>query len=149
MNKNQLKITAATITLIISIALVLVAKNYFQSFVWLALGFLPLLIGFLPTYIAGKIPMTKQEGYKLSFVTLGFIVLILLPYFIESGLLSALVVIIPLVSPIVWLFSYLAFRINNRNRKQAIINNNKWVEQLSVAITLSLVGFCITGGNVS
>ncbi|WP_299084220.1 putative O-glycosylation ligase, exosortase A system-associated [uncultured Paraglaciecola sp.] len=40
-------------------------------------------------------------------------------------------------------------RMNNRNRKLAIANNSKWCDQLCLAITLSLVGFCITGANVS
>tara|TARA_R110002167_G_scaffold122547_2_gene301091 strand:- start:9454 stop:10788 length:1335 start_codon:yes stop_codon:yes gene_type:complete len=39
--------------------------------------------------------------------------------------------------------------LNNRNRKLAKEYGNLWCEHLSNALSLSLIGFCITGANVS
>ena len=40
-------------------------------------------------------------------------------------------------------------RTNFKNRRWAVQNDQKWLINLSSALTLSLVGYCITGGNVS
>ncbi|WJG10452.1 putative O-glycosylation ligase, exosortase A system-associated [Aliiglaciecola sp. LCG003] len=40
-------------------------------------------------------------------------------------------------------------RVNFKNRKWAINNKEQWLVDLSNALTLTLVGYCITGGNVS
>jgi uncharacterized protein YndB with AHSA1/START domain len=113
MNKIQLKITGVATTLLISGLLISISINYFGEYGWTAFCLIPVLIGFLPPFIAGgKHALTKKESYQLSFLSLILALLALLIFAFEGMICIAMV--LPLAIPIVWLSSYIAFRINER-----------------------------------
>lgn len=115
MNKQQLKITGITSTLIIVASILFFTLNYLLPYVGGAIFISTLLIGFLPPYLAGgKHPMHKIESFSLSFIALGIMSSALLTITYSTILFYSILVVLPLLFPVVLFFSYLAFRINDK-----------------------------------
>jgi len=111
MNKNQLKITGVFSTLLLSASLLALSTNYCPNYVQTILYIIAILIGFLPPYFSGgKYPMSKNETLKLSFISFGLALISLFVFAYESSMFRTLLI----AAPLVWLFSYLAFRVNDR-----------------------------------
>ncbi len=133
MNKNESRIVAVALTLLTASALITLSILYFKEYGWTVFCFIPMLIGFLPPYMAGsKYPMTSKESIKLSFITL-LIALAALLFFAFEGMIC-IAMVLPLVVPIVWLFSYLAYRINDRR----IFKVKDFFKVLPILATLSM-----------
>ena len=133
MNKQTSKIFGVGLTLLVSTILIVLSINYFKEYGFTVFLFIPVLIGFMPPFIAGgKYPMSKKESFKLSFITL-FLALISLLLFAFEGMIC-IAMVLPLVVPIIWLFSYLAFRINDRR----IFKVRDFFHALSILAILSM-----------
>ncbi len=75
----------------------------------------PLLIGFLPAFLLGKRQkITKNDAFSFSFLTLGISVLCLLVFAIEG--LICIVMASPLIFPLVFLGSYLGYKLTQKNK---------------------------------
>lgn len=110
MKKNP-KIFSILITLIVSAILGYIEIGIFKEYGWTVFLVIPFIIGFLPPFINGKSSkISKKESYKLSFLTLGIVLIGLLIFAIEGMICIAMS--LPLIALLVWLGSYLGFKAN-------------------------------------
>lgn len=115
MNKQQLKIVVSTLTIIISAILLIASMNYYQDYLITTLCITAAMVGFAPPFFIGeKFPMPKQAYFKYSFITLIMALIVPLLFVSNPLMLLNLVKVSFFAFPIVWFFSYLAFRINDR-----------------------------------
>lgn len=130
MKKNS-KILAILITLIISAILGYISIGIFEEYGWTIFFITPLIIGFLPPFINGKLSKTsKKESYQLSFITLGIVLIGLLVFAIEGMICIAMS--LPLIALLVWLGSYLGFK----------TNTGKWTNPTNTSIGLLIICIC-------
>lgn len=115
MNKNKSKIIGVVSTLIIAGLLFALSINHIRDNIWIIPITISALIGFLPPYIAGgKHPMPPRETYAHSFTTLGVATIMLLILNHTNMIVLLVFLKLPLVVGVVWIFSHLAFRINDK-----------------------------------
>tara|TARA_R110002020_G_C16175461_1_gene764376 strand:+ start:176 stop:1108 length:933 start_codon:yes stop_codon:yes gene_type:complete len=127
MKKNP-KIFSISITLVISAILGYIAIGVFKEYGWTVFLIIPFLIGFLPPFIKGKLSeINKRDSYKLSFLTLGIVLIGLLIFAIEGMICIAMS--LPLIALSVWLGSYLGFK----------ANSGKWVNPKNTTIGLLII----------
>lgn len=91
-----------------------VSINYFGDYGWTVFILIPILLGFLPTYISGrKLELTKGDAYNLGFITAIIASLVLLIFAIEG--LICLFMASPLIALGLWLGSYVGYRLTKSN----------------------------------
>lgn len=116
------------ITLIISTILGYIEIGLFKDYGWTIFIIIPLIIGFLPPFIAGKLEeTTRNESFKLSFITLLIALVGLLVFAIEGMICIAMA--FPLIAILVWIGSYIGYK----------MNSGKWANKSNVTIGLLLL----------
>jgi hypothetical protein len=127
MKKNP-KLFSILITLIVSAILGYVEIGVFKEYGWTVFLVIPLIIGFLPPYINGKLSkISKKESYNLSFIALGIVLIGLLIFAIEGMICIAMS--LPLIALLVWLGSYIGFK----------ANFGKWINPTNTTIGLFII----------
>lgn len=127
MKKNP-KLFSILITLIVSAILGYIEIGIFKEYGWTVFLVIPFIIGFLPPFINGKLSeISKKESYKLSFLTLGIVLIGLLIFAIEGMICIAMS--LPLIALLVWLGSYLGFK----------ANSGKWINPTNTTIGLFII----------
>jgi len=115
------KIKAASIVLT---TLLVFAIGFFSIYVfgeygWTIFVLAPVIIGFLPSYFAGKkLGLTKSESYWLSFKTLTLACVGLLLFAMEGIICIAMS--LPIFMLLTWFGAYLGYFINARNKTNNI-----------------------------
>ena len=126
--KSKSKIFAVLITLIVSTILGYISIGIFKEYGWTIFFIIPLIIGFLPPFINGKLSKTsKKESFYLSLITLGIILIGLLVFAVEG--MICIVMSLPLIAIIVLLGSYLGFK----------ANSGKWTNPTNTSIVLFII----------
>ena len=129
--KKKPKLFSILITLIASIILGYLEIGIFKQYGWTVFIINPFIIGFLPPFINGILSkVTKKESYQLSFLTLGIVLIGLLIFAIEGVI--CIVMSLPLVALLVWLGSYIGYKINAKN----------WTNPTNTTISLFLICTC-------
>ena len=130
MKKNP-KLLSILITLIVSAILGYIEIGIFKEYGWTVFLVIPFIIGFLPPFINGKLSkISKKESYRLSFLTLGIVLIGLLIFAIEGMICIAMS--LPLIALLVWFGSYLGFK----------ANSGKWINPTNTTIGLLII--CIS-----
>lgn len=130
--KKNVKIFSIVVTLITSFLLGFISIDYFGDYGWTVFVFIPLLIGFSPPFLIGKIKyISKSESYSVSFLTLGIASVCLLVFAFEG--LICIAMAIPIMIPLVLIGSYLGYKINSKNR---ISTRN-----IMIVLVFSSIGF--------
>ena len=136
MNKNQTmkknpKLFSILITLIVAAILGFIEIGIFKEYGWTVFLIIPFIIGFLPAFIHGRLTeTTKRESYKLSFLTLGIVLIGLLIFAIEG--MICIVMSLPLFALLVWFGSYVGYK----------ANMGKWTNPTNT--TIGLLVICIS-----
>ena len=131
--KNQ-KLFPILITLTISAILGYIEIEIFKDYGWTVFIIIPFVIGFLPPFIYGrKTKIKKEESYRLSFLTLGIVIIGLLIFAIEG--MICIVMCLPLSAVLVLLGSYLGFK----------ANSGKWINSTNTTIGLLLLSIGTMG----
>ncbi|MEE9349621.1 MAG: hypothetical protein V3U80_06200 [Flavobacteriaceae bacterium] len=129
--KKNIKFISIILTLVISAILGYIEIGMFKEYGWTLFSVIPFLIGFLPPFIVGRQnEISRNESFKLSFLTLGIVLLGLLVFAIEGMICIAMA--FPLIGLLTWLGSYLGYK----------INAGKWINSTNTTIGLFLI--CIT-----
>jgi len=127
MKKNP-KLFSILITLTVSAILGYIEIGVFKEYGWTVFLVIPFIIGFLPPFINGKLSaISKNESYRLSFLTFGLVLLGLLIFAIEG--LICIAMASPLIAILVWLGSYIGFK----------ANVGKWINPTNSTIGLLIV----------
>lgn len=111
--KSSTKLKSITVSLLVigvlGYADIVIMKDYGGTIFLLA----PLLIGFLPPFIASyATDISRKESYRLSFITL-FIALAALLVFAIEGLIC-IVMASPILALMVWCGSYIAYKMRGK-----------------------------------
>ena len=126
--KKYSKLFSISITLIVSTILGYIEIGIFKEYGWTVFFVIPFIIGFLPSFINGKLTeTTKSKSYQLSFLTLGIILIGLLVFAIEGMICIAMS--LPLIALLVWFGSYLGFK----------ANRGKWTNPTNTTIGLFII----------
>ena len=129
--KKNIKPISIILTLVISAILGYIEIEMFKEYGWTLFLVIPFLIGFLPPFIMGRQnEISRNESFKLSFTTLGIVLLGLLVFAIEGMICIAMA--FPLIGLLTWLGSYLGYK----------INAGKWINSTNTTIGLFLI--CVT-----
>mgnify|MGYP005995809903 FL=1 len=127
MKKNP-KLFSILITFIVSAILGFIEIGIFKEYGWTVFLVIPFIIGFLPPFIYGKSSkLSKKESFKLSFLTLGIVLIGLLIFAIEGMICIAMS--LPLIALLVWLGSYIGFK----------ANSGKWINSTNATIGLFII----------
>jgi hypothetical protein len=127
MKKNP-KLFSIFITFIVSAILGFIEIGIFKEYGWTVFLVIPFIIGFLPPFIYGKSSkLSKKESFKLSFLTLGIVLIGLLIFAIEGMICIAMS--LPLIALLVWLGSYIGFK----------ANSGKWINPTNSTIGLFII----------
>lgn len=127
MKKNP-KLFSILITFIVSAILGFIEIGIFKEYGWTVFLVIPFIIGFLPPFIYGKSSkLSKKESFKLSFLTLGIVLIGLLIFAIEGMICIAMS--LPLIALLVWLGSYIGFK----------ANSGKWINPTNSTIGLFII----------
>jgi len=134
MTKN-IEIISIIITLIVSSVLGLISVKFFGEYGWTIFVLIPLIIGFIPPFIVSKVKeISRNESYKLSFLTLGVACLGLLIFAIEG------IICIAMASPILALLTLLGSYLGYTSQGNRIINSTNTTLILILG-TIGLMSF--------
>lgn len=112
--KKSISTIAILVTLLIAFAMGFMSINVLGEYGWTVFVIIPILIGFLPPFIVGRLAtIKKNEAYRLSFISLLLSIFAMLVFAIEG--LICIFMASPILFVFVWLGSYLGFKINNMN----------------------------------
>lgn len=126
--KKNIKPLSILITLIVSAILGYVEIGLYREYGWTIFLMIPFLIGFLPPFIVGRqIKTSIVESFKLSFLTLGIVLIGLLVFAIEGMICIAMA--LPIITALTCLGSYLGF----------LVNKKKWLNSTNGLIGLLLI----------
>ncbi len=132
---KNLEILSVAITLIISFILGFISINFFGEYGWTVFILIPLLFGFLPPFIVSKSKaITRNESYKLSFITLGIACLALLVFAIEG------IICIAMASPILTFLTLLGSYLGYVSQGNKIVNSTNTTLFVIVS-AISLMSF--------
>lgn len=113
--EKNIKPLCIILTLILSFLLGYISIGYFGDYGWTVFTFIPLLIGFLPPFLIGKVKsISRNASYSVSFLTFGIASFCLLVFALEG--LICVVMSLPIMLPIVWLGSYIGYKINSKKK---------------------------------
>lgn len=132
---KNINLVGIGITVLVTFVLGLISIWLLEEYGWTLFFFVPLLIGFLPPFIAAqKNEITRNEAFKISFITFGIVVLCLLLFAIEG--LICIAMALPFGSLAVWLGSYLGYISTKRDKW-----NNNQVNSLIILFSLGFLSF--------
>lgn len=113
--KKNIKSISVALTILITFLIGFLSIEIFKNYGWTVFVFAPVLIGFLPTFIVGKVDaISKGESYKLGFITLAFSCFGLL-FFAFEGIIC-IVMSLPIFMLLVWLGSYLGYYFSTKQK---------------------------------
>lgn len=126
--KKNIKLKSIITTLIVTTIIGFIEIGLFKDYGWTLFSIVPFLAGFLPPYISGKVnSISRNDSFKLSFLTLGIILVGLLIFAIEG--LICIAMALPISIPLTWIGSYLGYK----------INAGKWSNSTNTIIGLLIV----------
>lgn len=129
MQKN-INLIAILSTIIIISILGYIEIEMFKEYGWTLFSVIPFLIGFLPPFILGRQNhISRNKSFKLSFITLGFILIGLIVFAIEG--LICIAMSLPLIGLLTWLGSYIGYK----------ANSGKWVNTKNTTVIIILICF--------
>ena len=110
MEKN-FKLKAIISTVLICAIIGFIEIGILKEYGWTIFAIVPFLTGFIPPFIAGRaMKISRNDSFKLSFLTLGVVLIGLLIFAIEG--LICIGMTLPLGIPITWFASYLGYKVN-------------------------------------
>lgn len=112
----KIKALIVLITVIITFAIGFLSIDYFKDYGWTVFVFNPVLIGFLPSYLASKkLNLSKSKCYSLSFITLGISTFALIAFAIEG--MICIIMSLPILMLFTWIGSFVGYSLNNKKPK--------------------------------
>ncbi|MGV3696284.1 hypothetical protein [Flavobacterium sp.] len=112
--KSKSAIVLVTVAIVFAIGFTSI--QFFGDYGWTVFVFVPVLIGFLPSYFASKrIELSMRSSYFLSLQVLFIFLLLLLTFAIDG--LACLVMSLPILAIITWIGGYLSYYLNNKKSK--------------------------------
>lgn len=113
--EKNIKSFSIILTLILSFLLGFISIGYFGDYGWTVFILIPLLIGFIPPFLIGKVKeISRNKSFSVSFLTFGIASFCLLAFALEGMICIAMS--LPLMIPIVWIGSYIGYKINNKRK---------------------------------
>ena len=83
--KKNIKLISIIATLILVSIIGFIEIGMFKDYGWTLFSIIPFFTGFLPPFISGRInAISRNDSFKLSFLTLGIVLISLLVFAIEG-----------------------------------------------------------------
>ncbi len=129
---KYIEILSITVTLLLTFILGLVSIQVLGEYGWTVFVLLPLIIGFLPPFITGKVKETsRNNSFKLSFATLGLACFGLLIFALEG--LICILMASPILLILTLIGSYTAY---NLQGEETINSTNS-----TIVLLIGAIGF--------
>jgi hypothetical protein len=126
--KKNIKLISIIATLILVSIIGFIEIGMFKDYGWTLFSIIPFFTGFLPPFISGRInAISRNDSFKLSFLTLGIVLISLLVFAIEGIICIAMA--LPLSIPLTWLGSYLGYK----------LNAGKWINHTNTILGLFII----------
>lgn len=106
--KSNIELISISITLIVVLILGMISIGLFGEYGWIIFILLPMIIGFVPPFVTSRTKeISRNESYRLSFITLGLACVGLLIFAIEGVICIGMA--LPILALLTLLGSYLGF----------------------------------------